>query len=110
MRKSIYCVFADWILWKSSYGVFLPNWTFWDSRICLDTGEYDYVDVIEEGDRLIVDIDFKSEFEIARSTKKYKAILQTLRHICSETESEEERNDFPTVVKSRVRQGQMDLS
>jgi hypothetical protein len=31
-----------------------------------------------EGDRFLIDIDFRSEFEIARSTKAYKAILQSL--------------------------------
>jgi uncharacterized protein (TIGR01615 family) len=31
--------------------------------------------------RLIIDIDFKSEFEIARSTKSYKMILQNLPYI-----------------------------
>lgn len=41
-------------------------------------GEYEYVDVLVEGDRLIIDIDFRSEFEIARSTKAYKSILQVL--------------------------------
>ena len=37
--------------------------------------------MIVEGERLLIDIDFRSEFEIARSTKSYKAILQTLPHI-----------------------------
>ena len=41
-------------------------------------GEYEYIDVIMEGDRFLIDIDFRSEFEIARSTKAYKAILQSL--------------------------------
>lgn len=46
------------------------------------TGEYDYVDVVKEGEeRLIIDIDFRSEFEIARSTKTYKTVLQTLPQI-----------------------------
>lgn len=31
-----------------------------------------------DGERLLIDIDFRSEFEIARSTGTYKAILQTL--------------------------------
>ncbi|KAF7806929.1 uncharacterized protein G2W53_039090 [Senna tora] len=43
--------------------------------------EYEYIDVIVEGERLIIDIDFRSEFEIARSTGTYKAILQSLPHI-----------------------------
>ena len=42
------------------------------------TGEYEYIDVIREEERLIVDIDFRSEFEIARSTKPYNRILETL--------------------------------
>jgi hypothetical protein len=37
--------------------------------------------VIVEGDRLLIDIDFRSEFEIARSTGTYKAILQSLPYI-----------------------------
>lgn len=34
-----------------------------------------------EGERLVIDIDFRSEFEIARSTGMYKAILQLLPNI-----------------------------
>lgn len=41
-------------------------------------GEYEYVDVIRDDERLIVDIEFRSEFEIARSTKTYNSILQIL--------------------------------
>ncbi|XVF71903.1 hypothetical protein PTKIN_Ptkin12aG0077400 [Pterospermum kingtungense] len=44
-------------------------------------GEYEYIDVIIEGERLLIDIDFRSEFEIARSTKTYKTILQILPFI-----------------------------
>jgi len=32
-------------------------------------------------DRVLIDIDFRSEFEIARSTKSYKTILQNLPYI-----------------------------
>ena len=32
-------------------------------------------------ERVLVDVDFRSEFEIARPTKAYKAILQTLPYI-----------------------------
>lgn len=34
-----------------------------------------------EGDRLLIDIDFRSEFEVARSTGPYKAVLQSLPYI-----------------------------
>lgn len=34
-----------------------------------------------DGERLLIDIDFRSEFEIARSTGTYKAILQSLPYI-----------------------------
>jgi len=44
-------------------------------------GDYEYVDVIIEGERLLIDIDFRSEFEIARSTKSYKSILQLIPYI-----------------------------
>ena len=51
---------------------------FW---IWNETGEYEYIDAIIEGDRYIIDIDFRSEFEIARSTKSYKSVLQMLPNI-----------------------------
>ncbi|MBA0675387.1 hypothetical protein Goari_016935, partial [Gossypium aridum] len=43
--------------------------------------EYEYIDVIIDGERLLIDIDFRSEFEIARSTKTYNSILQILPFI-----------------------------
>lgn len=51
-------------------------WVFWSL-----SGEYEYIDVMAEGERLFIDIDFRSEFEIARSTGAYKAILQSLPYI-----------------------------
>ncbi|KAK4388261.1 hypothetical protein Sango_2432700 [Sesamum angolense] len=50
----------------------------WDKSSSIPAGEYEYIDVIMEGERVIVDVDFRSEFEIARSTSNYKAILQCL--------------------------------
>lgn len=37
--------------------------------------------MIVQGERLLIDIDFRSEFEIARSTGNYRAILQLLPYI-----------------------------
>ncbi|XP_052191031.1 uncharacterized protein LOC127800454 [Diospyros lotus] len=53
----------------------------WEKSSSYPAGEYEYIDVIVEGERLLIDIDFTSEFEIARSTGGYKAILQSLPHI-----------------------------
>lgn len=53
----------------------------WDKTPYYPAGDYEYIDVIIEGERLIIDIDFRSEFEIARSTKAYKSLLQTLPYI-----------------------------
>ncbi|KAI8004357.1 hypothetical protein LOK49_LG08G02895 [Camellia lanceoleosa] len=53
----------------------------WEKSSSYPAGEYEYIDVIVEGERVLIDIDFRSEFEIARSTGGYKAILQTLPHI-----------------------------
>lgn len=53
----------------------------WEKTSTYPAGEYEYIDAVVEGDRLIIDIDFRSEFEIARSTKSYKAVLQMLPHI-----------------------------
>ncbi|XP_030456782.1 uncharacterized protein LOC115677708 isoform X1 [Syzygium oleosum] len=53
----------------------------WDKTSAFPAGEYEYIDVIVEGERLLIDTDFRSEFEIARSTGTYKAILQSLPYI-----------------------------
>ncbi|XP_044501463.1 uncharacterized protein LOC123222651 [Mangifera indica] len=53
----------------------------WDKSPAYPAGDYEYVDVIIQGERLIIDIDFRSEFEIARSTKTYKLVLQRLPYI-----------------------------
>ncbi|XP_043692914.1 uncharacterized protein LOC122643346 [Telopea speciosissima] len=53
----------------------------WEKSHSYPAGEYEYIDVIAQGDRLLIDVDFRSEFEIARSTKNYKAVLQTLPSI-----------------------------
>uniref|UniRef100_J3LK96 Uncharacterized protein n=1 Tax=Oryza brachyantha TaxID=4533 RepID=J3LK96_ORYBR len=48
-------------------------------------GEHAYLDVLlppvsdrAERDRILVDVDFRSEFEVARPTKAYRAVLQRL--------------------------------
>ncbi|XP_044484729.1 uncharacterized protein LOC123210439 [Mangifera indica] len=53
----------------------------WDKCPSFPAGEYEYIDVIVDGERMLVDIDFRPEFEIARSTSAYKVILQTLPYI-----------------------------
>lgn len=47
-------------------------WIFWIP------GEYEFIDVIVNGERLLIDVDFRSEFDIARQTNAYKALLQSL--------------------------------
>lgn len=53
----------------------------WDKSASHPAGEYEYVDVIIDGERILIDVDFRSEFEVARSTGAYKAILQALPYI-----------------------------
>ncbi|WOH01724.1 hypothetical protein DCAR_0521109 [Daucus carota subsp. sativus] len=53
----------------------------WGKNVSFPPGEHQYVDVITKDERLIVDIDFRSEFAIARSTNKYNAILEILPEI-----------------------------
>lgn len=55
----------------------------WKGTDKVPGGEYEYMDVILEGDdrateRLIIDIDFQSHFEIARPTGSYVGILRYL--------------------------------
>ncbi|CAA2999914.1 Hypothetical predicted protein [Olea europaea subsp. europaea] len=53
----------------------------WEKSSSTPAGEYEYIDVIIKCERLLIDIDFRSEFEIARSTSSYKGILQSLPYI-----------------------------
>ncbi|KZV38532.1 hypothetical protein F511_20400 [Dorcoceras hygrometricum] len=53
----------------------------WEKSSTIPAGEYEYIDVIIEGERILIDVDFRSEFEIARSTGSYRAILQCLPYI-----------------------------
>ncbi|CAJ1969411.1 unnamed protein product [Sphenostylis stenocarpa] len=53
----------------------------WEKSPSYPSGEYEYIDVNMEKDRILIDIDFRSEFEIARSTKAYKTILHNLPFI-----------------------------
>lgn len=54
----------------------------WPSSGHVPGGEYEYIDVVLEGDRLVdhflVDINFQTQFEIARPTPQYKAALKSL--------------------------------
>ncbi|XP_052208328.1 uncharacterized protein LOC127812067 [Diospyros lotus] len=53
----------------------------WEKSPSFPAGDYEYIDVIVETERVLIDIDFRSEFEIARSTGSYKTILQSLPHV-----------------------------
>ncbi|XP_058737990.1 uncharacterized protein LOC131610131 [Vicia villosa] len=53
----------------------------WEKSTLCIAGEYEYIDVVMGKERVIIDVDFRSEFEIARATKSYKAILQTLPYV-----------------------------
>ncbi|XP_068650146.1 uncharacterized protein [Aristolochia californica] len=53
----------------------------WEKPASFPAGEYEYIDVIVDGERFLIDVDFKSEFKIARSTKNYRAVLQSLPSI-----------------------------
>ncbi|KAB1208902.1 hypothetical protein CJ030_MR6G006425 [Morella rubra] len=53
----------------------------WEKSPSYPAGEYEYIDAIMEGERFLIDIDFRSEFEIARPTKGYKAVVQSLPYI-----------------------------
>lgn len=65
--------------------------TSWLTSLGCPAGDYDYIDITmknENGDpmRLIVDIDFRSQFELARPTPTYKELTNILPHIFVGTE------------------------
>ncbi|XP_006658336.1 uncharacterized protein LOC102706211 [Oryza brachyantha] len=53
----------------------------WDKTPSYPAGEHEYIDAVvatTTPTRLVVEVDFRSEFEVARSTKVYRAALQAL--------------------------------
>uniref|UniRef100_A0A0C9S364 TSA: Wollemia nobilis Ref_Wollemi_Transcript_15592_1653 transcribed RNA sequence n=1 Tax=Wollemia nobilis TaxID=56998 RepID=A0A0C9S364_9CONI len=58
-----------------------------DHLLEFPAGDYEYIDVIVErrnakrDERIFVDIDFRAQFELARPTKEYSALLQLLPNI-----------------------------
>ncbi|KAI4345109.1 hypothetical protein L6164_012269 [Bauhinia variegata] len=57
--------------------------TCWPTSLGCPAGEYEYVDVIMEEEsgnlvRMIVDLDFKSQFEVARPTQSYRQLTNSL--------------------------------
>ncbi|KAK7358845.1 hypothetical protein VNO77_00785 [Canavalia gladiata] len=58
--------------------------TSWATSLGCPAGEYEYIEVITESEnyanpvRLIVDMDFRSQFEIARPTQHYKELTDSL--------------------------------
>lgn len=80
-KIGLFLLIARTICCRNAFSlVYIVNKSCEFKRI-LFTGEYEYVDVIIEGERLIIDIDFRSEFDIARPTKAYKLVLQKLPNI-----------------------------
>lgn len=55
--------------------------TKWDSSGGLTAGNYEFIDIIFESSRYVVDIDFASQFEIARPTSQYLKLLQSLPRV-----------------------------
>ncbi|XP_061344935.1 uncharacterized protein LOC133290827 [Gastrolobium bilobum] len=67
--------------------------TSWATSLGCPAGEYEYIEVITEDEnyanpvRLIVDIDFRSQFELARPTQYYRELTDSLPVIFVGTEN-----------------------
>ncbi|PKI59183.1 uncharacterized protein LOC116214612 [Punica granatum] len=59
--------------------------TRWESSGSLTAGNYEFIDVVMPGlggeSRYLIDLDFASQFEIARPTSQYSRLLQTLPRV-----------------------------
>ncbi|KAK7399397.1 hypothetical protein VNO78_10579 [Psophocarpus tetragonolobus] len=64
--------------------------TSWATSLGCPAGEYEYIQVMVEdenyGNRVIVDTDFRSQFEVARPTQKYKELTDSVPVIFIGTE------------------------
>ncbi|KAL8057954.1 hypothetical protein ABFX02_04G217500 [Erythranthe guttata] len=92
------CVKSDQRVLRRNVMVFLRGYgynaaickTKWESCGGLTAGNYEFVDVLEKDSsaRYFVDLDFASEFEIARPTNSYERLVQCLpRVFVGKTES-----------------------
>lgn len=78
--------FKEWLVMRLSlngYDTSLCQ-TSWLTTLNCPAGDYEYIGIVMkdnngvESSRLIVDIDFKSQFELARPTAAYKKLSETL--------------------------------
>eukprot|EP00249_Psilotum_nudum_P022990 c28715_g1_i3 orf=691-1884(-) len=53
----------------------------WQNTGKVPGGEHEYIDVTIQGDRIFIDLDFRSQFEIARPTEHYQVGLESLPHV-----------------------------
>ncbi|EOX92478.1 hypothetical protein QUC31_003656 [Theobroma cacao] len=82
--------------------------TSWATSLGCPGGDYEYIAIVVENEngtdtvRLIVDIDFKSQFELARPTPTYKELTDALPSIF--VGSEEKLNKIISVLCSAAKQ------
>ncbi|KAK2656137.1 hypothetical protein Ddye_009189 [Dipteronia dyeriana] len=85
--------------------------TSWVGSFGCLAGDYEYIDIMikkksnddeEEANRVIVDIDFRSQFELARPTESYKELTETLPSIF--IGSEEKLNKIISLLCSSAKQ------
>ncbi|GFY87544.1 hypothetical protein Acr_05g0011830 [Actinidia rufa] len=85
MRNKMDSKKTKWLvmmLKKDGYNASLCQ-TSWPTTLGCPSGDYEYLDIVMEDEngtsqRLIVDIDFKSQFELARPTTTYKDLTARL--------------------------------
>ncbi|KAH7672180.1 hypothetical protein IHE45_09G037500 [Dioscorea alata] len=89
----------------------------WQGSGKVPGGDHEYIDVIVNGniggsDRLIVDIDFRSHFEIARAVESYDAILASLpvflpklMHSCLQTSKDVQSKHQSCSTRSCTKSG-----
>ncbi|XP_020215733.1 uncharacterized protein LOC109799563 [Cajanus cajan] len=74
---------SRWLIMKMKMDGFNASicHTSWSTSLGCPAGEYEYIEVMVEGEKnasLIVDIDFRSQFELARPTQQYKELTDSL--------------------------------
>lgn len=100
--------------WVSTFGPPTRITTFGCPKVFQFTGDYEYIDVMmkdgEKGKaariRLIVDVDFRSQFEVVRPTETYKELTKTLPAVFVGTE--EKLNKIISLLCSAAKQSLKD--
>ncbi|WCJ43419.1 hypothetical protein M5689_024157 [Euphorbia peplus] len=88
-------------LQMDGYKASLCKLTYWITTFGRAKGDYEYIEVMNKSTRLIVEMELKSQFELARPTQSYKELMKSVPSVF--VGSEERLNNIISVLCSAAK-------